>query len=101
MEAQTVLLRVIDTRSLIRVGGQRVIPVDLRIIATCTGDLEQAVAAGRFRADLFYRLSVLSIDIPPLRARGDDILLLLDHILGLMTQRLGRKVCLLYTSRCV
>ena len=92
MEAQTVLLRVIDTRSLIRVGGQRVIPVDLRIIATCTGDLEQAVAAGRFRADLFYRLSVLSIDIPPLRARGDDILLLLDHILGLMTQRLGRKV---------
>ncbi len=92
MEAQTVLLRVIESRNLIRVSGQRVIPVDLRIIATCTGDLERAVAEGRFRADLFYRLNVLTIDIPPLRARGDDVLLLLDQILGLMAQRLGRKV---------
>lgn len=92
MEAQTTLLRIIDTQNLIRVGGQRLIPVNVRVIATSTGELERAVAEGRFRADLLYRLKVLSIDIPPLRARGDDILLLLNQIMALMTQRLGRQV---------
>jgi transcriptional activator for dhaKLM operon len=92
VEAQTSLLRVIETQNLIRLGSQRVVAVDVRIIATTNGDLERAVADGRFRAELFYRLSVLTINIPPLRARGDDVLLLLDQILALMTRRIGRQV---------
>jgi transcriptional activator for dhaKLM operon len=92
VEAQTSLLRVIETQNLIRMGGQRVVAVDVRIIATSNSDLARAVADGRFRAELFYRLSVLTINIPPLRARGDDVLLLLDQILAMMTRRLGRQV---------
>jgi transcriptional activator for dhaKLM operon len=92
VEAQTSLLRVIETQNLIRLGGQRVIPVDARIVATSDGGLERAVAEGRFRPELFYRLSVLTIDIPPLRARGDDVLLLLDQILAAMSRRMGRQV---------
>jgi transcriptional activator for dhaKLM operon len=92
VEAQTSLLRVIETQHLIRLGGQRVVPVDVRIIATTDGDLERAVADGRFRSELFYRLSVLAIEIPPLRARGDDVLLLLDQLLAAMNRRVGRQV---------
>ncbi|HEU5098144.1 MAG TPA: sigma 54-interacting transcriptional regulator [Roseiflexaceae bacterium] len=92
VEAQTSLLRVIETQHLIRSGGQRVVAVDTRIIASSAGDLDRAVSEGRFRAELFYRLSVLTIHIPPLRARGDDVLLLLDQILSTMNRRLGRQV---------
>ncbi len=92
VEAQTGLLRVIETQNLIRLGGQRVVAVDVRIIATSKGDLDRAVADGRFRPELFYRLSVLTINIPPLRARGDDVLLVLDQILAMMTRRMGRQV---------
>jgi len=92
VEAQTSLLRVIETQHLIRMDGQRVVPLDVRIIATTDGDLERAVAEGRFRRELFYRLSVLAINIPPLRARGDDVLLLLDQILAAMSRRMGRQV---------
>ncbi|MFN8569286.1 MAG: sigma 54-interacting transcriptional regulator [Kouleothrix sp.] len=91
-EAQTSLLRVIETQHVIRLGGQRVVAVDVRVIATSNGDLERAVAEARFRPELFYRLSVLTIEIPPLRARGDDVLLLLNQILAVMTRRLGRQV---------
>jgi transcriptional activator for dhaKLM operon len=92
VEAQTSLLRVIETQHLIRSGGQRVVAVDARIIATSVGDLERAVSEGRFRSELLYRLSVLAIHIPPLRARGDDVLLLLDQILSTMNRRMGRQV---------
>jgi transcriptional activator for dhaKLM operon len=92
VEAQTSLLRVIETQHLIRSGGQRVVAVDTRIIATSAADLERAESEGRFRAELFYRLSVLAIHIPPLRARGDDVLLLLDQILSTMNRRMGRQV---------
>ena len=92
VEAQTSLLRVIETQHLIRMAGQRVVPVDVRLIATSSSDLERAVAEGRFRHELFYRLSVLSIEIPPLRARGDDVLLLLDQITAGLARRLGRQV---------
>ena len=92
VEAQTSLLRVIETQHLIRLGGQRVVSVDVRIIATSNADLERAVADGRFRPELFYRLSVLTIEIPPLRVRGDDVLLLLDQILAVMARRIGRQV---------
>ena len=92
VEAQTSLLRVIETQHLIRLGGQRVVPIDVRLITASNNDLERAVAEGRFRTELFYRLSVLTLDIPPLRARGDDILLLVDQILAGLARRLGRQV---------
>lgn len=92
VEAQTSLLRVIETQHLIRQGGQRVVGVDVRIIATSNTDLGRAVAERRLRPELHYRLSVLTIEIPPLRARGDDVLLLLDQILAVMARRLGRQV---------
>jgi DNA-binding NtrC family response regulator len=68
------------------------VPIDVRIIATTTRDLERDVGEGRFRAELFYRLSVLKIDMPPLRARGDDVLLLLDQMLAAMCRRMGKQV---------
>jgi transcriptional activator for dhaKLM operon len=92
VEAQTSLLRVMETQNLIRISGQRVVPVDARIIVTSSGDLEREVAEGRLRAELFYRLSVLTITIPPLRARGDDVLLLLDQMLTALSHRLGKQV---------
>jgi transcriptional regulator of acetoin/glycerol metabolism len=92
VEAQTSLLRVMETQNLIRIGGRRVVPVDTRIIATTSSDLDHAVTEGRFRAELLYRLSVLTITIPPLRARGDDVLLLLDQMLTAMNLRQGKQV---------
>jgi transcriptional activator for dhaKLM operon len=92
VEAQTSLLRVLETQNLIRIGGRRVVPVDARIVATSSVDLEREVAEGRFRAELSYRLSVLLISIPPLRARGDDVLLLLDQVLTAMNRRMGKQV---------
>ena len=92
VEAQTSLLRVIETRHLIRIGGQRVVAVDARVIATTNSDLERAVVDRRFRAELLERLSVLTITIPPLRARGDDVLLLLDQLIASMNLRNGRQI---------
>jgi transcriptional activator for dhaKLM operon len=92
VEAQTSLLRMMETQNLIRIGGQRIVPMETRIIATSSNDLEREVVEGRFRAELFYRLSVLTIAIPPLRARGDDVLLMIDQILTGLSRRLGKQV---------
>ncbi|MFP3711710.1 sigma 54-interacting transcriptional regulator, partial [Paraburkholderia sp. SIMBA_009] len=64
-----------------RLGAHASVPVDVRIVSATHVDLEAAMRAGRFRADLYYRLCVLRIDEPPLRARGRDIMLLADHVL--------------------
>ncbi|MFA9219139.1 MAG: propionate catabolism operon regulatory protein PrpR [Sphingomonadaceae bacterium] len=71
---QTRLLRVLEEREVVRVGGTRPIAVNVRIISATHCDLEQRVRDGRFRADLFYRLAVLRLTLPPLRARGDDMI---------------------------
>jgi len=71
---QTRLLRVLEEREVVRVGGTRPIPVNVRIISATHCDLEQRVREGRFRADLFYRLAVLRLTLPPLRARAEDVL---------------------------
>jgi DNA-binding NtrC family response regulator len=78
---QTRLLTVLDSGIIRRVGGEAPIPVDVRLVATTNADLEQAVSARRFRADLYYRLSVIRFTVPPLRQRPEDIPLLVGHFL--------------------
>jgi transcriptional regulator with GAF, ATPase, and Fis domain len=78
-ETQIALLRVIQERQFERVGGSQVIPIDVRIIAATNSDLPAAISAGTFRADLFYRLNVFPIDVPPLRQRKEDIPMLVEY----------------------
>jgi DNA-binding NtrC family response regulator len=80
--AQASLLRVIEQKELVRVGGTRTIPLDVRVVSASNRELKQDVSAGRFRADLFYRLGVLPIRVPPLRDRSGDIPLLAVHFLS-------------------
>ena len=81
LPTQAKLLRFIDYRSFKRVGGAQDIAVDIRIVAATNKNLEEEVRAGRFRSDLYFRLKVVSIHLPPLHDRGDDILLLARHFL--------------------
>ncbi len=89
---QAKLLRVLEERRFERVGGTRPIRVDIRLIAATNRDLEQAIAAGSFRADLFYRLNVVSVALPPLRERGADIALLAHYFMRRHARRAGRMV---------
>lgn len=91
-QLQVKLLRVIQDRKIQRLGGTGVIPVDVRIIAATNADLEARVAEGRFREDLFYRLNVIRIHLPPLRERPEDIPVLARHFLLTMRDRTGSQV---------
>jgi DNA-binding NtrC family response regulator len=82
LSIQSKLLRLLQERSIERLGGRDVIPVDVRILAATNRDLEQAVADGRFREDLYYRLKVVTITMPPLRDRLEDIPALTEYLLG-------------------
>ncbi len=82
LDTQAKLLRVIQEREFMRLGGLETIHVDVRIIAATNADLEAAVQQGHFREDLFYRLNVISVNLPPLRKRTEDIPLLAQHFLG-------------------
>ncbi|MGJ4859824.1 sigma-54-dependent Fis family transcriptional regulator [Labrys sp. La1] len=79
LDIQPFLLRVLEDRVVTRIGDSRRRPIDVRLVASTNRELKQEVEAGRFRKDLFYRISTVSIRVPPLRERGEDILLLLDH----------------------
>ena len=86
LEMQPKLLRVVEEKEFERVGGTRVIRSDFRVIAATNQNLEDMLSDGRFRKDLFYRLNVIPLHIPPLRERRDDIILLVRHFLQLMAQ---------------
>jgi two-component system, NtrC family, response regulator HydG len=90
--AQAKLLRALQERTIERVGGTKTISVDVRVVAACNVDLAAEVAAGRFRQDLYFRLCVFPVLIPPLRERRDDIPLLMAHFLNFYSARHGRKL---------
>jgi transcriptional activator for dhaKLM operon len=87
LELQTALLRVLETGHVMRLGGTRAIPLDLRIIALTTENLEERVTEGSFVSHLYYRFGVFNIDIPPLRERAEDIPLLAERFLARLSQR--------------
>src|SRR5580692_6106869 len=91
-ETQAKLLRVIQEREFMRLGGNEIIKVDVRIIAACNVQLLQLVREGRFREDLYHRLNVIAVPLPPLRERKEDIHLLLDHFLRIFARENNRPL---------
>lgn len=89
---QAKLLRAIQERAVVRVGGVHPIPVDIRLVGATNRDLAQEVRKGTFRQDLYYRLNVVSVKLPPLRERGNDVLLLANHFLGKYARESGRSI---------
>jgi transcriptional regulator with GAF, ATPase, and Fis domain len=92
LDTQVKLLRVLQEQELERVGGTHAIKVDVRVVAATNRDLEREVREGRFRADLFYRLNVFPIRVPPLRERPEDIPLLVRHFLAHFQRKLGKPL---------
>jgi len=90
LAAQAKVLRALETHEIARVGGSRSIPVDIRVVAATNADLAQAVEEKTFRMDLFYRLNVLPLRVPPLRERREDLPVLVEHFLREIAQRAGR-----------
>src|SRR5215212_6066521 len=91
LSAQAKLLRVLQERTVRRIGARANIAIDVRIISATNCDLAQAVAEGRFRPDLYYRLRVLPLHAPELCTRGDDVRLLVDHFLRIKSERNGQQ----------
>src|ERR1700736_5943862 len=91
-ETQIALLRVLQERQFERVGGNRIIPTDVRVIAATNRDLTAAIAAGTFRADLFYRFNVFPIVVPPLRKRKEDIPMLVEYFVKRYAEKAGKQI---------
>jgi PAS domain S-box-containing protein len=91
-ETQIALLRVLQERQFERVGGNRLHPTDVRVIAATNRDLTAAIAAGTFRADLFYRLNVFPIEVPPLRKRKEDIPMLVEYFVQRYAEKTGKQI---------
>ncbi len=90
LKTQAKVLRVLQEQTFQRVGGQQTIKVDVRVIAATNKNLEAEIAAGNFRSDLYYRLNVIPIEVPPLRARGNDMALLAEHFLRRFAAETGQ-----------
>ncbi len=91
-ETQIALLRVLQEREFERVGGSQPIRADVRVIAATNRDLESAIAGGAFRKDLFYRLNVFPIEMPPLRERKEDIPTLIEYFIHRYSRKAGKKI---------
>jgi len=91
LAAQAKLLRVIEQRQVTRLGGNRTIAVDARVVAATNRDVNAEITAGRFRQDLYYRLNVHAVSVPPLRERRSDVPALVDHLLGAACARFGMR----------
>ncbi len=92
LKTQTDLLRVLQEREITRVGGNQIVKVDFRCIAATNKNLEQLIEEGKFRPDLFYRLAVFRIELPPLRERPDDIPVLVNHFVQKFSQAMNKRV---------
>ena len=92
LETQIALLRVLQEHEFERVGGTEMLRCDVRVISATNRDLHSAIAAGSFRSDLFYRLNVFPIELPPLRERKDDIPILVNYFVNRYAQRAGKKI---------
>ena len=91
-DTQIALLRVLQERQIERVGGSRAIPVDVRVIAATNRDLSDAIANGTFRSDLFYRLNVFPIQVPPLRKRREDIPILVEYFVKRFAEKMAKRI---------
>ncbi|MCA9231838.1 MAG: sigma 54-interacting transcriptional regulator, partial [Planctomycetales bacterium] len=91
LSGQAKLLRVLEDKTVVRVGGSMPIHTEVRILAATNQDLTTMVRAKKFREDLFFRLNVVSLKLPPLRERGDDLLLLADYFLQSFCRNMGRQ----------
>lgn len=89
LDMQAKLLRVLQENQLVRVGGINIIPLNVRVIAATNKDLNELIKAGSFREDLYYRLSIVTIKIPPLRERKEDIPVLIEHLSNKISNRVG------------
>jgi transcriptional regulator with PAS, ATPase and Fis domain len=90
--AQAKILRAIESKEARRLGGKNNLPLDIRVVAATNRNLETLVAEGKFRADLYFRLNVANVQVPPLRERKEDLLLLTDHYIHCMNARFGQRV---------
>src|SRR5262249_49398667 len=91
-DTQAMLLRVLQEREFERVGGAQPVRVNVRVIAATNRDLKAAIAAGTFRHDLYYRLNVFPIEVPPLRGRKDDLLMLVEYFVKRYASRTGKPI---------
>ncbi len=89
---QAKLLRVLQEGEITRIGGVETIPVDVRVICATNADLKELVLKGSFRDDLYYRLNVIPVNVPPLRERGEDIIVLISYFLDRINKKVGRQV---------
>jgi transcriptional regulator with GAF, ATPase, and Fis domain len=93
IDTQITLLRVLQEREFWRVGGTRSIQANVRVIAATNRNLQSAIVAGNFRRDLFYRLNVFPIEMPPLRGRREDIPALVEYFVDRYAKKLGKRIC--------
>jgi transcriptional regulator with PAS, ATPase and Fis domain len=92
LDLQVKLLRVLQERQIERVGSTKPLDVDVRLLAATNVDLEQAIAQGKFREDLYYRINVITLKLPSLRDRRDDVPLLVDHYVRVFNRQMGREI---------